>query len=93
MEPIKKNHHLTLKISANDSNGNGVSFYNKKRIITPNSVIHDVVHVKIIKVAANYAIAKLSKIITPSPSVSMPPATSQINVAVAVPSYLHGIIN
>lgn len=67
-EKLIKNKTYTLSVDALCGNGNGVARCDGFVIFIPCTAAGDVVEAKIIKITKSYAVAKLEKILTPSPS-------------------------
>jgi len=64
---LSKNTVLKLKIDSVSGDGQGVARYEGQVVFVPYTSIGDEVEALIIKVAKNYAVGKIQRIITPSP--------------------------
>ena len=65
--PVKKNENLTLTIDAVSSEGQGIGRVSGYAVFVPGALAGETVRAHIIKVTANYAIAKLTEVLTASP--------------------------
>jgi len=68
MEAVKKNKNYIVEITDLNHEGQGVGRINNFAVFVEGGVIGEKIEVKIIKVAKNYAVGKIEKIITPSKS-------------------------
>jgi 23S rRNA (uracil1939-C5)-methyltransferase len=64
--PVEKNQRLTLTIDSYNAEGAGVGRYQGAAVFVPGTVAGESVDVLVIKVAAQYAVAKALRIISPS---------------------------
>ena len=64
---MKKNQLYTAEITDLNNLGNGVTRIDGKAVFVPHAVDGDVLRIKIIKDAKDYAIARIEEILTPSP--------------------------
>ena len=60
--PVKKNDDLTLTIDAITSEGQGIGRVDGYAVFVPGALAGETVQAHIIKVTANYAVAKLIKV-------------------------------
>ena len=65
--PVKKNDTLTLTIDAVSSEGQGIGRVDGYAVFVPGALAGETVNAHIIKVTSNFAIAKLTEVLTPSP--------------------------
>ncbi len=64
---MKKNEIVTLEITGMTSEGSGVGKHEGMAILVPQTAVGDTVEALIIKVAKNYTVGKVSKVLVPSP--------------------------
>ena len=64
--PLNKNDDIELRIDSLGSEGQGVGRYEGMAVFVPFAIPNELVKVHIIKVAKNYAVGKLIKVIEPS---------------------------
>ena len=64
--PLNKNDDIELRIDSLGSEGQGVGRYEGMAVFVPFALPNELVKVHIIKVAKNYAVGKLIKVIEPS---------------------------
>lgn len=65
---LKKNDDITLEITAISHEGDGVGRHDGMAVFVPKTAIGDVIEARAVKVLKNMAYARISRIITPSPS-------------------------
>ena len=66
-ETMVKNERITIEITGMTSEGSGVGKYEGMVVLVPQTAIGDTIEALIIKVAKNYAVGKISKLLSPSP--------------------------
>ena len=64
---LKKNDNITLKVDEINMMGNGVAKYNDAAVFVQNAVPGDVADCRIIKCARNYYVARIDRLLEPSP--------------------------
>lgn len=67
MNPLQKNHHLTLDITALSADGQGLGEAKGRPILVNGALPGERVAVKVIKVTARHAVARLNEVLTASP--------------------------
>ena len=55
-----------MTITALSSDGNGIGRVNDVVVFVPNTAVHDVVRVKIVKALKSYAFGRVEEIVSPS---------------------------
>ena len=66
-ETMVKNERITIEITGMTSEGSGVGKYEGMVVLVPQTAIGDTIEALIIQVAKNYAVGKISKLLSPSP--------------------------
>ena len=66
MKNINKNDIIELEITSITSEGSGVGRVNDMVVFVPNTAVHDIAEVKIVKVLKNYAFGRLERLVKAS---------------------------